>query len=456
MNKRRILICIVGSLVFFALAARHNGTLVALRGRYNLDLSDPLRNAPPSVVFTTVALGGFRGLVADVLWLRASYLQEKGDIFELVQLSDWITRLEPHCTEIWAFHAWNMAYNVSAMVSKPEDRWRWVRSGISLLRDQGIRYNGGDPQLFFELSWLFKNKIGHAMDRDNMYFKKRWAEEMTALLGGAAPAYAALSTNQAAVARMREEYGLDPAIMRSLDRAYGPFDWRLPSAHSAYWAHRGSLVAGQHGSLACERMFFQSLSDMFYEGELVFRPEDNLFMTVPRIDILPGAIKAFEETMARRREKSVQTAYRNFLRDSTLLLYTFGGRDLAQANLDLLCRRFPNTAESTAIEPFVSANIDVALRRATRERLIAFTEGFFYQEFVWRATGDGARSAAAEAMARRCWNEYLKDKPAEVLAKLGLPDIEQVRLHARRRASRDLPPSLSSSLTAEPSAGEKD
>ena len=41
-----------------------------------------VKGLPPMVAFTTVALGGFRGLLADLLWLRAGALQEDGKYFE--------------------------------------------------------------------------------------------------------------------------------------------------------------------------------------------------------------------------------------------------------------------------------------------------------------------------------------------------------------------------------------
>lgn len=87
------------------------------------------------MAFTTVALGGFRGIIADMLWMRASELQNEGKFFELAQLADWITKLEPRFPTVWAFHAWNMAYNISVLFPDPEDRWRWVQQGIRLLRD---------------------------------------------------------------------------------------------------------------------------------------------------------------------------------------------------------------------------------------------------------------------------------------------------------------------------------
>ena len=55
-----------------------------------------ISNAPPVLAFTTVALGAFRGLIANALWIRATEMQEEGKYFEAVQLADWITKLQPH------------------------------------------------------------------------------------------------------------------------------------------------------------------------------------------------------------------------------------------------------------------------------------------------------------------------------------------------------------------------
>src|SRR5438034_10553303 len=79
-------------------------------------------NAPPVLVFTTVALGGFRGLIANALWIRAMELQEQDKYFEKVQLADWITKLQPHFTTVWVVQAWDMAYNISIKFSDPRDR----------------------------------------------------------------------------------------------------------------------------------------------------------------------------------------------------------------------------------------------------------------------------------------------------------------------------------------------
>ena len=80
---------------------------------------------PPTVAFTTVVLAGFRGLAADLLWLRATALQDEGRYIELVQLADWITVLEPQFSEVWP-HGTPIALNAcleKALNSEPAARF---------------------------------------------------------------------------------------------------------------------------------------------------------------------------------------------------------------------------------------------------------------------------------------------------------------------------------------------
>src|SRR5678815_1708884 len=79
------------------------------RDRLGLTRIQPLENAPPVLAFTTVALGGFRGLIANALWIRATELQDEDKFFEMAQLADWITKLEPHFVQVWLVQAWNLA-----------------------------------------------------------------------------------------------------------------------------------------------------------------------------------------------------------------------------------------------------------------------------------------------------------------------------------------------------------
>ena len=52
------------------------------RSALKLVAAEPLKNAPPSLAFATVAMGAFRGLVVDALWIRADKLKMEGQYFD--------------------------------------------------------------------------------------------------------------------------------------------------------------------------------------------------------------------------------------------------------------------------------------------------------------------------------------------------------------------------------------
>jgi hypothetical protein len=154
------------------------------RQAMKLVINPPLENAPPSLAFATVAMGAFRGLVVDILWMRADKLKDEGQFFDARQLAEWITKLQPRFAAVWEFHAWNMAYNISVAIpaTQPEQRWRWVKNGYELLRDEGIPLNPKSIQLYRELARIYQHKLGGVSDDAHEYYKLQFAEEIGPLL----------------------------------------------------------------------------------------------------------------------------------------------------------------------------------------------------------------------------------------------------------------------------------
>jgi hypothetical protein len=141
------------------------------------------RGLPPHVALATAALGSFRGLAVDALWMRADALQDEGLFFEAQTLAQWITTLQPRFPRVWAFQAWNLAYNISVATTVPAERWNWIMRAMDLLRTRGIPLNPDNADLPQELGWLYFHKIGGKSDREHWYYKARLAREFRELLG---------------------------------------------------------------------------------------------------------------------------------------------------------------------------------------------------------------------------------------------------------------------------------
>src|SRR5882724_11304137 len=201
--KLKKMLLLVQAAVLLVSVSRVQQSLNADREQLGLTRIEPLENAPPVLAFTTVALGGFRGLISNALWMRASDLQDEDKFFEMAQLANWITVLEPHFVQVWLVQAWNMAYNISVKFKDFPDRWRWVQRGISLLRDDGLRYNPNETLIYRELAWFFQHKMGANLDDANMYYKQEWANEMAVVFAKAKPNLDELINPQTADARNR-------------------------------------------------------------------------------------------------------------------------------------------------------------------------------------------------------------------------------------------------------------
>ncbi len=155
------------------------------QGRARLVHFTPQAGAPkaPEVVLLTNLLGGFRGLLVDMLWMRATKLQQENKFWELYQLYDWIGKLEPHLEEVWVHNGWNMSYNLVAELSNAEARWQWIERGIEWMRDEGLEYNPSSYKIMGEIAWIYFHKLGRDMDTHQNYYKHRWALIMQNVVG---------------------------------------------------------------------------------------------------------------------------------------------------------------------------------------------------------------------------------------------------------------------------------
>lgn len=186
MNTNR-LIQVVAVLLLLALMVGNSlwvPRIVAQRLDKQLVAADiDASSVPPDVALMTSALGPFRGLAVNVLWYRANASKDAGKYFEANQLAQWVTKLQPRFAQVWAFNAWNMAYNISVATHTPEERWDWVNKGINLLRTQGIPLNPKTVRLYRELAWIFFHKIGQFSDDMHWFYKRKLAAEMQEIVG---------------------------------------------------------------------------------------------------------------------------------------------------------------------------------------------------------------------------------------------------------------------------------
>lgn len=486
------IILMLAAFLLAGLAARYAAHYRRLVESSEAQATSVQSTLPPTIRFATVALGGIRGIVADILWIRASALQESGRYFELVQLADWITALEPHFPEVWIFHAWNLAYNVSVLFNSPVDRWRWVRHGISLLRDRAIIFNPREPSLYRELGWLFQHKIGADYDTAHWYYKRALADEMSLLFPNGRPDYERLrkaphtaeelagDPRAAALLRRLQDLGMNPmdtalldparrsaeveallredpaastllgflrrrhmeqdlkmmpALMEKVESICGPLDWRLPYAHSAYWGYRGSLVATGFEKLACQRMIYQSAAAAFRRGKLYYDPSRDLFILLPDLELFEYALRAFDRAALEAEEPAaVEEAGYYFLRMATVLFYVYSGPQAAERVFKLLRSRSGGRPLPDKLEEFV---VEETLRTSPfASRPVKMLDGVLFQAAFWQKLDFPQRADGFQRLGRLLWQHLQQYKLQQ--GEEPLPSFQELLQQARDKAEKML------------------
>ena len=320
-----------------------------------------VEGAPPLVAFTTVALGGFRGIIADFLWFRAMTLQDDGKYFEMVQLASWIMKLQPKSTATAAYLGWNMAYNISVTYSLPEDRWRWVNKGIELYLE-ALQYNPNDPVLYKELGWIYQHKLGNILDDAQRYYKWQMAREMIQITGAHYPDWKKLAEAPAGekeflaavgnapeflqtlerngfsnfdqlyntfrdaggilpeklakvwekkpeipdllvrcfrVKWLHERFMLEPGRILKINEKYGELDWFLPESFAIYWAELGLERSPERKNVDCSRMITQSLHVTFTNGRMLYPGKEPSmnFLLIPNLSVADAVQQSYLTAM---------------------------------------------------------------------------------------------------------------------------------------------------------------
>jgi hypothetical protein len=443
------------------------------RDELGLTRVEPLENAPPVLAFTTVALGGFRGLIANALWIRASDLQDDDKFFEMAQLADWITKLEPHFAQVWAHQAWNMAYNISVKFKETApgefpDRWRWVQRGIELLRDEGLRYNPNDVLLYQQLGLLFQHKMGANLDDANIYYKQKWATEMAGVLGQGKPNFDELIQPQTEEAKararlLRDKYKMQPEFMKEVDERYGPLEWRLPEAHAIYWAAVGLEKATNNPAkvnkddlIKLRRVIYQSMQLDFFRGRLVSNPFGKEFDFGPNLEILGKANSAYERAIEEDEESrdNIKTAHRNFLSDAVYVLYEHDRIADASKWYQYLGTKYPekhlfegdtNSLPSRiSLGEYAARRVQEDISEKSRDRVKSAIEGCVVRAYISLIQGEDADAAGLWRIANQIRDVYQNNiKGSET--RIPMPPVEDVK---KEMLSRLLDPERGLTLEA--------
>ncbi len=128
--------------------------------------------------FPRLTLGGFRGILAMVLWEDAQRDIDRQRWVPLESDYNAIAALEPYFGSVYIFNAWNQSYNLSAQFHSLNTKYKWVLDGLVYLY-KGQRYAPQDADIIKNEADDFFLKLGSSWER--RYYCARWRYDIAHL-----------------------------------------------------------------------------------------------------------------------------------------------------------------------------------------------------------------------------------------------------------------------------------
>ena len=247
---------------------------------------------------------------------------------------------------------------------------------------------------------------------------------------------------------LRERYKMDAEWMRTLNERYGPLDWRLPEAHSIYWASIGMHRSKKDEDVRRLRQaIYQSMNLSYQRGQMVMTSNSVRFL--PNLAIAPKVATAFQEQIAAAPAfltNGVTRAYRNFLRDVPYQFFIFNRVREGEQWLRFLREKFPDAVPpNTTLAEYAVSRATENVSEQNQGKMTGLVQALVTQSYF--AVVDGQADQANEYMLRatELWTAYMNRIRNN--QRIALPPIDEIK-----RVVRDAMLGPESDLTPEEKA----
>ncbi len=163
------IICLVVAFVLLVIIFLYQPFLARKRAALVQTNDQTLGNL--AIAFPRLTLGGFRGVLAMVMWERAESAKNHRKWVPLETDYNVIAKLEPYFASAYVFNAWNQSYNLSAQFHNEGSKYKWVLDGLCYLY-KGQRFNPNNINIIAEEGNDFFLKLGGSFER--RYYTQHW------------------------------------------------------------------------------------------------------------------------------------------------------------------------------------------------------------------------------------------------------------------------------------------
>ncbi len=113
------------------------------------------RALSPAEVLAATALGGFRPILINILWIRIGQSLREHRTDQLAALYGALKSLQGDSPRFYYLVSEQMALDVARRLRhRPEERWEWIHRGLATLEEGRLRFPE-DPRLHYQAVYLY-------------------------------------------------------------------------------------------------------------------------------------------------------------------------------------------------------------------------------------------------------------------------------------------------------------
>lgn len=452
--------------------------------------------------WTKMLLGGFRGLVADVVFLKCVNLQDEKRYDDIPALAEWVVGLQPEYTESGRFWASNLAWNISIEHGDYALRWKWVQHGIRLLKDVAIP-GSDDPEYYLEMAMIYRMRIGEIIEPADAYFKTMLATDMQKVMGDWSMEALAqtpdsvyglneflgdnrfeeilsnsdisekmlfhtfkqtgklsgLDVSEFEAEKIElffrrrflvESFGIDPSVASEVEGKYGKLDWRIADSLAVYWAYSGKNRAVKLGRplYRFDRMISRALLRIFRNGNLLYVDDKSVIHTSPNFEVATALDKIYPDLIKNYKlsEKMSRESYERFLLQATSLFFVYGQEAEANRFFRKYQQNYQDASKGKNLHAVALEGLSGMGKSHDYRAVQSLISGVYLRMFEFMGQGDMNKAFALDKTAQKIWKNYKVNPDVAFYEKDKLPPLKEIKLLVYQNATRNLPSHLSKTI----------
>lgn len=104
-----------------------------------------------------IIVNGWRPYFNNIIWMKIVANEDENRYADNIPLLEILTSLSPEYEEVWSYHGWNTAINISRIQEDPENSWRWIKTGLAIIAE-GLKFNPASEELLTWYSIILYNR----------------------------------------------------------------------------------------------------------------------------------------------------------------------------------------------------------------------------------------------------------------------------------------------------------